>query len=96
MPAQLVPILAEVLVERAAPPLADEIRGVLATHTIAWADTGAALGRIVARRLELHAVLGARLPELPPAAMLAHLATALEPLVQRLAQRRLAARLPPS
>jgi hypothetical protein len=94
LPKEIVEVLGQVLAARAPALLRPGIAAVLSQRRVVWADTGADLGRTTEETFDLHAVLGERLPDLDPHAMLAHLGQALEPLVRRAAQRWIADRAP--
>lgn len=89
LPTEIVEVLAQILASRAPAALREPIVKVLAEYPVVWADTGLEDARARNDTVEVHAILGERLPGLTPAAMLEALGQALEPVVARLCTRAL-------
>jgi hypothetical protein len=90
LPAEMREVLVAILVSRAPTLLVEALRQELATAAFRFADTGSELGRAVPGAIEIHAALADRLAPKPPRVMLDLLVEAVEPVVQRKAQDRLA------
>ena len=94
LPPEIVAILAAAIASRAPTLLRSVVQAVMTEHPIRWGATGVQAARMHDEAIEVHAVLGERLPELEPVKMLEALGAALEPVVLRMAQHRLAAASP--
>ncbi len=90
LPPEIVELLAAVLRQRAPTMLEPAIAALFESHELRWGDTGDDAARAREDAIELHSVLGERVPDLDPTVMLEAFVDALEPVVTRLAQRRLA------
>ncbi len=95
-PAPLRAVLAELIADGAPAPLADEVRAVIASSRLSWADLGVDLARADGGgAILVHAALWERLAPLGMARLGLALAEAIEPIARALAAAALVARVVP-
>lgn len=90
LPEEIAKLLTAVLQQRAPRMLAATVGAVLDGHVLRWGDTADELARLHEGAIELHSAFGEHLPQMDPQVMLGAFVMGLEPLVNRLAQARLA------